>query len=358
MTLTIAFTEPAGPHERGLRFGSAHADRVRESWRAYSGLFAASGIGEETVRRVAEEALGRTAEWSAPLATEIAGLAEGAALAPWQAAALSARSEVLATARVPLPGECSTSVHLPAAGGTRTVQTWDWNPAMRDTMAVWRYRTADRTVTTFTELGVLAKIGLSSAGLGVHFNLLQHDADGGETGVPVHLVARRLLDEAATLAEARDLLATVRVSASVALTVVARGGAGRAPEAATFELSPAGHAELPADDGFVQHTNHFLDPALAAGDRLRPVDEDTVHRQRELVARRPRLASPDLAERARALLLHAADGAQLCAHADPAEPERARWQTLAAISLDLERSELVVRDGTLCSGDLEEWVRV
>ena len=48
-------------------------------------------------------------------------------------------------------------------------------------------------VKTFSEPGMPAKIGLNSAGLSINFNILHHTADSALGGVPVHVVARRIL---------------------------------------------------------------------------------------------------------------------------------------------------------------------
>ena len=67
-------------------------------------------------------------------------------------------------------------------------------------------------MTTLTEFGVLAKIGVNDAGLGVMLNMLHHGADDqrpvGEPriGFPVHVLLRTLLEDCASVDEARDLV--------------------------------------------------------------------------------------------------------------------------------------------------------
>ena len=87
-----------------------------------------------------------------------------------------------------------------------------------------------------TEAGILAKVGVSTRGIAVALNILYHARDGrGELGVPVHLVLRRLLEQAASTDEAWELLRETPYSASSCVTVVDATGEG-----ACFELSPAG----------------------------------------------------------------------------------------------------------------------
>lgn len=337
----------------GRDLGSAFASDIAATWGAYERFFAAHDLSPALVRDVALGALDRTAAWAPGLASEIGVVADGAGLERWQVAALNARSEVLARFRAPVPGECSTVVHLPSSGPPVTIQTWDWNQGMSDVKLIWQYSPRPGwTVKTFTEFGVLAKIGVNSAGLGLHFNLLQHDADGKSDGVPVHLVARRILDEAATVAEATEIARSAEVSASVALTVVT------ASEACTLELSPAGLARVPVGpDGFLLRTNHFLDPVLAQGERLGVSDPDTYARLRSLARRLPGLRSPHLADRAAALVEHREDGSALCCHPPVGAPVHSQWETLIVIALDVHHHRLTFQDGSPCTVEPHAWIR-
>ncbi|MFC4907025.1 C45 family autoproteolytic acyltransferase/hydolase [Actinomadura gamaensis] len=355
MSITVFASPPLTGAARGAHLGRSLGPEVRATWDAYARLFSDLGLADGLVRDVGARALDAVAAWAPGLAEEILGIAEGAALEPWQAAALNARSEVLGHVRQPLPGECSTAAYSPPDGtAPRTVQTWDWYESMDGVKLIWQYSPAPgRTVKTFTEYGILAKIGVSDAGLGVHFNLLQHERDGGTGGVPVHLVARRVLDEAATLDEAEEIARSATVTASVALTVVTRQGAR------CLELSPAGLAVVPArPDGLSLHTNHFLDATLARGERLGPTDPDTYARHAALTDRAEALKSQTATIRAVALLQHREQGAALCCHPVPDAPDEPRWQTLITITLDPARGALAFHDGTPCTVTPHSWTRV
>ncbi len=56
-----------------------------------------------------------------------------------------------------------------------------------------------QVVRTLTEYGIVGKLGVSRRGLGLLLNILHHEGDGRGIGVPVHVVARRVLDEARDL---------------------------------------------------------------------------------------------------------------------------------------------------------------
>src|SRR5690606_38479149 len=105
-------------------------------------------------------------------------------------------------------------------------------------------------------------IGVNSNGLAASFNILHHKADRPTGGVPVHAVARRILDEASTVREGRDIAASASVSASTAITVLSVDEAET--QAASLEITPAGTAALgPGNDGWLVRTNHLLAPELA-----------------------------------------------------------------------------------------------
>jgi isopenicillin-N N-acyltransferase-like protein len=338
------------PHARGREFGTRWPAEVAATFAGYAELFDVKGATRAQVRGYAEEALDRTAGWAPALAAEMAGIAAGAGLAEWQIGAVNARTEILAALDAVGEGECSTAVVLPGGGAPpRTVQTWDWHPHLREVPVLWAYEPRrGRTVRTFTEFGVLGKIGVNTAGLGVHFNILGHASDGAEIGVPVHLVARRILDEATTVDEAADLARSAPTSASTAITVVT------ADAAATLELCPDGVAVVAAD-GLLLHTNHFLDPGLAGGERLALERPMTIDRLEHLRANPEGLAAVDVTARVGVLLSHGPDAAPVCAHPDLTAALHERWETVATISLDLAAAALVVHEGGPCRVDAATW---
>lgn len=350
MTIPTHTSTEIDPHARGREFGARWPAEIAATFDGYAELFDAHGATTARVRSYAEEAFGVTAKWAPALAAEMAGIAAGAGLAEWQVGAVNARTEILAALDAVGEGECSTAVVLPGEGAPpRTVQTWDWHPHLREVPVLWAYEPRrGRTVRTFTEFGVLGKIGVNTAGLGVHFNILRHASDTAEIGVPVHLVARRILDEATTVDEAVDLARTARTSASTAITVVT------ADAAATLELCPDGVAVVPAD-GVLMHTNHFLDPTLAAGERLAVERPLTYDRLAHLQANPDGLAAVDVTARVGALLSHGPDEAPVCAHPDRSAALHERWETVATISLDLEAAAHVVHEGGPCRVDAATW---
>ncbi|HET6831697.1 MAG TPA: C45 family peptidase [Solirubrobacterales bacterium] len=349
MTIPRLQITAADPHARGLELGTSLRERIGATWAGYERLFMASGAAPSLQRSVGERSLERAREWAPPLAAEIDGIAAGAGLERWQAGALNARTEVLAAAGAVTVGECSTFVIVPPAEGgpPRTIQTWDWYEHLRDAMLLVELGPRPgHTVRLFTEAGIVGKVGVNGAGLGLHFNILHHAADGGEPGVPVHVVARRVLDDAASVEEATELARSAPVSASTVLTVVAWDG--ERASARCLELSPAGLGVLDPDAaGVLLHTNHFLDPALARGEQPTDFDSTTRGRLESLAQRIGALRAATGADaRATALVDHESG---ICCHAGDDPPPDQRSATLATISLDVAAGHVHAHPGGPCA---------
>jgi isopenicillin-N N-acyltransferase-like protein len=319
----------------------AHAatDQLTATLAGYDELFAACAIGPGRVRAVADSAQAALADWAPDLAEEIERFAAAAGQPAWRIYALNARTEVLAS----VAGRDCSALARPDLGG----QTWDWHAELAGSWQLVQRPAAAIPFVSLTECGILAKIGVNAAGVGLLFNILGHRADTGLAGVPVHAVARRILDSAVDVESAVAIIASARLAASSCFTVLD----GR--RTVCVEASSAGLA-LPelCRAGWAVHTNHFIDPELAAGDLRTGPDTDSEQRL-ALLSRRLCQAEPGSADELRRLLCaHEDDGAPLCCHARPADPLGSRWQTLATVVLEPVHRRLRVLAGGPCgSGD-------
>ncbi len=312
--------------ERGRQRGEAIRERLHAGVQVYLSLFETVGVPEAEVREGADRCLAATDAWSPRLVTEMSGVAEGSGLELWKIAALNARTEILSGALGSRPGECSTVVH--AGASPVSAQTWDWHEELDDYWHLHDVRGAGRRYVGLTECGILGKIGVNDAGVGVMLNILGHQADRAD-GVPVHLVCARVLGDAATLDEAIGILRGAPVTTSSAITVVAPEGA------VVVELSPNGATVIQPTDGMLLHTNHFLTPALATGEKPGLYDPDSQLRLAELrarVAAKPLPADPEgLIEY---LVSQPGDEAELCCRPEAGAVFGHRWATLATVTID------------------------
>ncbi|MGO4454506.1 C45 family autoproteolytic acyltransferase/hydolase [Arthrobacter sp. RAF14] len=339
MKLFTATSTTQDPAVRGRDLGLEFGDRFERSTELYLRHFEALKISEQTVRRIAETSHAALAAWAPGLAAETEAIASAAGLELWQLAAVGARTEVLAAEPPRGEGECSTAVLTGEGRAPETMQTWDWHEFLvPDGLLLDLTTPTGRRVKMFTEFGTAAKIGVNDAGLGLHFNILSHRSDSDQGGVPVHAIARRILEEAATLEEAQAIAASATVSASTVFTVFEfHDGDSRA---VSLELAPAGLGVVrPGEDGWLFHTNHFLDPELFQGDTM-PADSTTAERYQHLDAVRGNLTGLDPVGRVRAACGGEGSAAAICMTPDTAKPLIDQWGTLLTIGVDVERFAL------------------
>jgi isopenicillin-N N-acyltransferase-like protein len=327
------------PRDRGLDIGRTWDAQTRTTAKLYSDFFTTLGVSPQRVRTIAEQSHEALRAWSPALAEEAEGWADGAGLETWQLGVVNARTEILAAApKKPSSHECSTAVYAPATPGVpQTLQTWDWHHDLAPEGLLLELTPAPgRTTKTFTEFGTLGKIGVNSAGLGLHFNILAHASDDDSAGVPVHAIARRILDEASSIEDAIHIASSARVSASTVYTVftATKDSISTTRRAVSIEVSPAGTAVVDAgSDGWLLHTNHFLDPHLAQGDAI---DDDALSAQRlaHLGRVRAELAGLGVTDRAKQFCSSEGASSVVCFHPDASAPRHEQWETLLTIGVN------------------------
>ena len=348
-------SEAASPSERGVAFGRAFATDIARTLDVYDRLFEQAGVAELDLDLLGEEAMASIVAFAPAHAAEIEGMARGAGLAIPRVAALNARTEILARGDRLTRGECSAVVALRPGAGPVALQTWDWHEELADCWLAWTIpHPSGHVVHTLTEFGIVGKIGVSSARLGLLLNILHHEHDGERIGTPVHAVARRILDEAQSLDEALEIADAARVSASSAITLVAVDGHDAA--AVTAELYPGGPGRvLPNEQGVLVHTNHFVSSPASLGDREPEIGPDSLVRydilRNGFADRAPAAGEDVLAE----MTNHVGAGGAICCHPDGDANLGERYATLATVLLDVAAGSLAVHPGGPCTADGAAW---
>ncbi len=350
MTTVRTFTSSVlPPADRGRELGERHRGDVERTVAAYRRLFAARATRPFDVDLWADRAWATITELAPEAAVEIAGIAEGARVPAREVAMLNARTELLAVADpTGVVDECSTVVALPENGRPVAVQTWDWYAAMSDDWFVWTIPHPDgHVVQTVTEYGVLGKIGVSSHGVGVMFNMLRHadDALAEEKGLgfPVHLLSRRILDTARDTDEALATARDVGTSASTSLTVVDESG-----RAASVELFPGGPGVVRPEGGVLVRTNHFVSEEGAAGCLAASIGPGSAVRRTTLLDAFAGGVPRDADEVVGAMHDHREVGG-VCAHPDTSTDPVLWHATLATVALDVVDRTLHVTAGGPCA---------
>lgn len=345
--LSHTSSEPSAA-ARGRGLGRALAGRIAENVAIYRRLFELRGLSPAEIAGFGQRALERIGGWYPQLADEIEGIARGAGLPVADVAALNARTELLSFGR----GECTTVACSGSATGSGEplgMQTWDWHEELAGGWCVWTiHHPSGPVVRTLTEAGIVGKIGVSDAGVGVLLNILGHDRDGPPMGVPVHVLNRGVLDRARDGVEALRMLSTAQVSASSAVTVVASDEDGGV--VCTVELSPAGPGFVtPNRNGVLIHTNHFLADPGRTGDRMVREGPDSVLRhelaRRRLARRRSGIDEPAVLD---VLASHRGGDGAICCHPAPDAPFGERYRTLATVTVQPAAASLRVRPGGPC----------
>lgn len=207
------------------------------------------------------------------LAAEIEGLAHGAGISHEHALLLQLRSEIMGYRKVrahhgrrprPIPqGGCTTYARTANGGTPVLAQTIDLAGDLDDQIAVLHVTRKDQSRDKSRALvlsfgGLLGYLGLNSHGLAVGLNLVL----GGQwrPGVPPYLAIRHLLDTAASVTEAIDILNELPIASSRNIVLCDE------ERAASVEM--LGDERRVLDGPQLVHTNHFLAEDFAERDEL------------------------------------------------------------------------------------------
>jgi isopenicillin-N N-acyltransferase-like protein len=232
-------------------------------------------------------------------------------------------------------GECTTAAAQPSAtdsGATILAQTWDWQGDQRAACILLRVRApGEPEILTMTEAGIVAKIGLNSAGVAVGLNLLRSASDGREVGMPVHVLLRKML-QAGSFAEARAMADMAPAAGSSCITLASADGG-----LASLEITPAGVAEVLPQGGVLAHANHCLDAGAAAGEcPIDPVATTTVERHGRAWDLLNASAGALTVAHFQAILRdHGGDPRCICRHPDPRLAPVDRGESVCGIVIDL-----------------------
>lgn len=332
----------ASPGELGRSRGEQLRGSLATAYAAYARLFRVVGASEERERAGAEAALAAIDAWRPESGAELRGIAAGSGLPLLHVVALNARTEILATGSAAVR-ECSTVV-VDMGGRRRGVQTWDWHVELDEFWHTQEVAGPGLRFAGLSEQGIVGKIGMNEAGLGLHFNILGH-RDDAPGGVPMHVLATAVLAECRSIDAAIAVIREAPIASSSSFTMLEAG------RSVTAELSPVGVFVTEERAGSVQRTNHFFDPVPLAGQKAETYEPDSSER---LALLRERLAGglPGDDDALVALLASAEGEAALTCRPDPSKGLGERWGTLATILTDPAARTIRVLGGTpLDAGD-------
>lgn len=246
MTQELIFQ--GSPYEIGLQHGVALQSEIKQVLQLYLHLW---NLPEEKIAP-AVHGFQRSVESYFPhLAEEIGGIAEGARMSEDYIYAINARTELLRDASLL---EC-TAIGIPASlkSGNDVVlgQNWDWDNRFRGLTRVVEVRPEKGPrMKMLIEPGMVGKIGMNDAGVGVCLNFLE-TTHGHSERIPVHVLLRGILEQE-NYGAAEALVRAVPRAASANYLVGDHNG-----KMSSLETSPENVTAL-LGDPIVTHTNTFL----------------------------------------------------------------------------------------------------
>jgi isopenicillin-N N-acyltransferase like protein len=334
------------PFTRGLHLGRSETGRVTHTVTAYMEIFAQkSGLNRSAVFAHAERFRPTIAGYAPHLLEEMHGIAEGAGRDLREIIAINARTELMYG--VTMRPECTSiaiSTAASAGGHIRIAQNWDWRPTLAGSLILWVLRRDDGPdLLTLTEAGMVGKIGLNAMGLAMCINLLNSDTDHAGPAVPMHIILRRVLEEARSVEEAITLIGATERCTSCFHLLADRSGA-----LAGVEATPAGQHVLHATGGVLTHANHCIAPELFARD-------SNAREYPETLARGERVQSLASARTLDGNTLHSilADHAtspgSICLHLEPGISLLDNYESIASIIFDLTAGTVDTAEGPPCT---------
>lgn len=261
------------PRRRGETYGEAARDRIRLGLDHYTAQLGRKGITPARLAELAEGFLPVIAAFDSDYVAEMEGIAAGADVPLSGIILLNARTEILQLAErssAPLlpetdPDGCTGVIVLPEAtadGQLIHAQNWDWKAECAETAVVLRITgTDDPDILTFAEAGQLARCGMNGAGLAITANYLESDRDYRQSGVPLALLRRKVLQQTHLAPALRAAWCTPK-SASNNIMISQADGFG-----IDLECAPDETFQISAKDGLIVHANHWQSPVALA--RLR-----------------------------------------------------------------------------------------
>jgi len=269
MVQPCPFVDVSGtPYERGRQHGLAVPQRVKRSIELYGGQLNELGFDAAAKSALIAEFAGEIEAFGAHYVEEMRGIADGAGVALEDIVMVNARTEVMAKARLqtnkPVEAEeelddgCTGAVILPersASGELIHGQNWDWKAECAETAIVLRVRRDDGPdFLTFVEAGGLARCGMNAAGVCITANYLESERDFSQTGVPLALIRRKVLEQE-HLAFAIKAVATTPKSCSNNMMLSTVKGF-----AIDFECAPDEAFPIYPSEGLIVHANHWVSP--------------------------------------------------------------------------------------------------
>ncbi len=340
--------EVAGtPMEMGLQIGEAAREEIHgfadiALERVNKGMV----VSRENALAVAHGSLAYVESYAPHLAEELNGMSRASGVSMDDLMLLQIRNQLRPDGDA---GCTSFSISSPAWGGSVVAQNWDNDSALNPfTVVLTRRPNGKPALMNVTQAGLIAYIGLNSAGIGICLNTLP--APSRELGVP-HYFTVRAIYETESLDDA----------------VEAVGRAHRAIPANVILATPQGPADLEVtvDDvhvlrdngrGIVTHTNHCEHPDLVAVNADFPELIESGPRKQRIEKLLSEAESPmTLDDLQDALRDHQDQPTSICRHPND-HPTTGFWTSTFSVIIEADRGVMHLTRGNPCENPYESYV--
>nr|WP_298690327.1 C45 family peptidase [uncultured Dongia sp.] len=259
------------PFERGLQYGKAVPDRIKRSIGLYGGTLDELGFDPQEKARLIGAFASEIAAFGAHYLDEMRGIAEGAGVSLDDIVLVNARTEVVAQARREknrpeaeddAVDGCTGAIILQERSSTGRLihgMNWDWRAECAETAIVLRVSREDGPdFMTFVEAGALARCGMNDAGIAITANYLESERDYKQSGIPLVLIRRKVLEQRHFAMAVRAVAATPKACSNNMMLSTAEGFG------IDFECAPDEVFPIYPTDGLIVHANHWVSPVALA----------------------------------------------------------------------------------------------
>ena len=341
------------PYEQGLAHGRVARELIAQNLEIYFYRFEReTKLPKAEVLRRAGLYLSVIEKFAPQYAEAMRGVAEGSNRELLEIAALNARYELIYSEETRKALEhsdgCTSFVLLPSktANGHLIVgENWDWIPEVQGLVLKIREPGVPE-ILCFTEAGIVGgKIGLNAAGLGLAINGLNSEHDNWALlAKPFHVRCWEIL-------RCTDFEEALRVVTEGERSVSANFLIAQAPDRALdLETAPTGVSRLRTHDGWLAHTNHFIDLRSAGLNRniqtsKRPSTEQRLARAQHLLRTHSKISLEKALE---ILRDHDDYPYSICRHPDENFPPEERYASVVSVVMDLTEKTLAIASGPPC----------
>ena len=333
------------PFERGRQYGSDCEKLIKRNVEIYRLWFKKAGnVDEHRLPSFLKTTFNNICEYDPEIADEIRGIAQGSGVELDDIVALNSRIEI----GYGLKGGCTAVGVETSRSDTTNVllsQNWDWLPGLSEGTIFLEIEQPGRpAVLTFTEAGMVGKIGVNSLGIGLVINLL--DCGYGGNGVPFHILCRGVLNSKSV---SKALLEVLRSPCAGSSNLMIGSMHG---ELIDIELTPDDFCEIFPHNGLLLHTNHFLTHIGSKHDNFKRLYPDTITRllrARSILSNQGTVSVDNIWS---LLSDHVNYPESICCHPKPEHDEMLQCRTNASIIIDFAGRQLYVRSGPPCSSPM------